>query len=147
MRRRGNWGGNSLCHTHFIWNIIIQKLTLLSLEILMSLGFGFWNLIAFSRANKNSKIEKYLLQWKSADTFIGTFEVERQVWGRAGHYQPSKWASIKWKRESSSLGLSLLSVFHPGLDLHFFSSKRGFFVAGLLWVFMWWHMSRAQHSS
>lgn len=42
----------NLCYTHFIWNFIIEDLTFLSFEILISVDFKFWNPIAFSREIK-----------------------------------------------------------------------------------------------
>lgn len=51
----------SLCYTHFIWNFLIEELTFLSPEIMVSVGFRFCHAVAFSKANKSGRIEKLLL--------------------------------------------------------------------------------------
>ena len=81
LKRRGSRAQNVACCTCFIWNFIIKKLAFVS-QNFVSLRFEFWKLVAFFRANENSRIVKYLYWLKSTDTLRYVFELKKP--GKAG---------------------------------------------------------------
>lgn len=81
LKRRGSRAQNVACCACFVWNFIIKKVAFLSRNF-VSLRFEFWKLVAFFRANENSRTVKCLYWLKSADTLRSACELKKP--GKAG---------------------------------------------------------------